>query len=113
MRAKRSLLYDSDSPVRTLALSATTMALMLFICLFALIYSLLGKAHFRFPGDSIDPLLFSVMMTSGTNFGDYEPTTTTGKAVVIVQLVLSSIGAVLIVSAVIAHMPPGLRPIRI
>jgi hypothetical protein len=109
MRPKRALLYNRDA----LALSATTMALMLFICVFALIYALLGKAHFRFPGDPIDPLLFSIMMTSGTNFGDYEPTTPVGKAIVMVHLVLSSIGAVLIVSAVIAHMPPRLRPIRI
>jgi hypothetical protein len=113
MRPKRALLYSSDSPAHALALSATAMALILFICVFALIYAALGSAHFRFPGDTVDPLLFSVMMTSGTNFGEYEPTTPTGKAIVMVQLVLSSIGAVLIVSAVIAHMPPRLRPIRI
>jgi hypothetical protein len=114
MREKRALLYTNrNAQAPALALSATAIALVLFIGVFALIYAMLGKAHFRFSDDTIDPLLFSVMMTAGTNFGDYEPDTSIGKAIVIVQLVLSSIGAVLIVSAVVAYMPPGLRPIRI
>jgi hypothetical protein len=103
----------NTSAATALTLPATALALALFIGVFALAYALMGKAHFRFSGDTIDPLLFSVMMTSGTNFGDYEPETPAGKAVVILQLILSSIGAVLIVSAVIASMPPRLRPIRI
>lgn len=94
-----------------LTLKGTAIEVVLFIGVFALVYAYLGKAHFTFSDDPIDPVLFSAMMTSGGHFGASVPSTPLGKAVVLVHLLMTSIGAVLIVAAIIAKMPPRLRPV--
>lgn len=92
------------------ALFASLLTVTFFTGIFAAVYASLDRAHFKFTGDALDPLLFSVMMTSGVTFGDFEPTTALAKCILMVHLILSCVGAALIVSALVATIPPRFRP---
>lgn len=92
------------------ALMASVLTVIVFIGIFTAIYASVDRSHFKFTGDPLDPLLYSVMMTSGVTFGGFEPTTTFAKCILMVHLILSCVGAALIVSALVATIPQRFRP---
>lgn len=90
---------------------ASVITVSIFTGMFAAVYASVDRAHFNFTGDPLDPLMYAVMLTSGVTFGGFEPTTSLAKYIVIVHLILSCVGAALIVSALIATIPPRFRQV--